>query len=184
MTIFSSPASLPPETAPQPSQIPPAPWMPLGPLTELWAAFAREATTPDALLAASRAFAALADERDALHALNWLTPSWLPSAPRMGAAADPSVFSLLVAQEAVIEALSRAATHWYEAARALLDSAEQPATSEREEETESPTLDLEALISYTLSQRVRVWAIAHSLLADQVQHLSPHQVQQEEEGAP
>jgi hypothetical protein len=154
--------------------------MPLGPLTELWAAFAREATAPNVLLAASRAFAALADERDALHALNWLTPSWLPSAPRTGAAADPSVFSLLVAQEAVIEALSQAATHWYEAARALLDSAEQPPTSEREEQEESPALDLETLIGYTLSQRVRVRAIAHSLLAEQMQHLSPHQGQGEE----
>lgn len=180
MTTSSSPASLHPGEASPPPSVPAAPWMPLGPLTELWAAFAREATAPDALLAASRAFAALADERDALHALNWLTPSWLPSAPRTDAAADPPVLSLLVAQEAVIEALSRAATHWYEAALALVGSAGQPLTSEREEQGESPALDLEALIGYTLSQRVRVWTIAHSLLAEQMQQLSPHQAKGEE----
>ena len=183
MTTSSSPASLHPGEASPPPSVPPAPWMPLGPLTELWAAFAREVTAPDALLATSRAFAALADERDALHALNLLTPSWLPSAPRTGTAADSSEFSLLVAQEAVIEALSRAATHWYEAARALLDSAGQPPLREREEQEEAPALDLETLIGSTLSQRVRVWAIAHSLLADQMQQLSPHQ-EHREEGAP
>ncbi len=124
MTTSSSPASIHPEEALQPPSVPPAPWMPLGPLTELWAAFAREATTTDTLLAASRAFAALADERDAVHTLNWLAPTWRPSAPRTGAAGDPSSFSLLVTQEAIIEALSQAATHWYEAARTLVEYAE------------------------------------------------------------
>jgi hypothetical protein len=173
MTTSFSSASLRAEEAFQPPSLPPAPWMPLGPLTELWAAFAREATSSEAVLAASRAFAALADEREAVHVLNWL-----PSAPRTGAAADSSVFSLLVAHEAIIEALSRAATHWYEAARALLEDMEQPLACEREEQPESPTPDLEALIGYTLSQRVRVWAIAHSLLAEQMQHLFPTREQE------
>jgi hypothetical protein len=120
----SSPASIHPEAASHPSPIPPPPWMPLGPLTELWAAFGREATNHEALLAASEAFAALAEEREAIRHLNWVAPVW------------------------------------------------------------SPALDLDALIRYTLSQRVRVWAIAHSLLAEQMQHLSPQQAQQGEEGTP
>jgi hypothetical protein len=164
-----------PAAAALPLSVPPAPWMPLDPLTELWAAFGREATSPAAALAVSRAFAALADEREAVHALNWLSPSWLPSAPRTGAAADPSVFSLLVGQEAIIEALSRAATHWYEATRALLEYADQPLATAGDEQTGSPALDLETLIGYTLSQRARVWAIAQSLLAEQLQQLFPHQ---------
>lgn len=175
-------ASLPPEAASQPPSVPPAPWMPLDPLTELWAAFGREATSPAAALAVSRAFAALADEREAVHALNWLSPAWLPSASRTGAATEPSVYSLLVGQEVIIESLSRAAAHWYEATRALLEYAEQPPRSEGEQKAESPALDLETLIGYTLSQRVRVWAIAHSLLAEQLQQFFPHSAQ-ESEGA-
>ena len=77
--------------------------------------------------------------------------------------------------------MSRAATHWYEAARALAEQAGQPPASERDEQAGSPELDLEALIGYTLSQRVRVWAIAHSLLAEQIQRLFPQQEQGDEE---
>lgn len=177
MNISPHSASILAEEASLPPSVPPAPWIPLEPLTELWAAFAREASSTDALLAASRAFAALADERDAIHTLNWLAPTWLPSAPRTGAAADPSSFSLLLTQEAIIDALSRAATHWHEAVRALVKYAEQPPSCEREEQGESPALDLETLIGYTLSQRVRVWAIAHSLLAEQLHQLFPQQAQ-------
>jgi hypothetical protein len=165
----------PEETSELPSA-PPAPWMPLGPLTELWAAFGKGATSREALLAVSAAFAALADEREALHILNWLAPTWPHASQRESTAADPALFSLFVTQEAVIEALSRAATHWYEAARALVDYAGQPPSTERDEQAESPELlDLETLISDTLSQRVRVWAIAHSLLAEQLQRLFPAQ---------
>ncbi|HEY6540892.1 MAG TPA: hypothetical protein VIZ18_08150 [Ktedonobacteraceae bacterium] len=85
------------------------------------------------------------------------------------------MFSLLVGQEAIIEALSRAAANWYEATRALLEYAEQPLATAGDEQAESPALDLETLIGYTLSQRVRVWAIAHSLLAEQLQQFFPHQ---------
>src|SRR6202011_3700088 len=108
--MTSSHASRPAEEAPQP---PPAPWMPLGPLTELWAAFGREATSHEALLAASEAFAALAEEREAIRQLNWVALAWSPAFPYKSVAADSTVFSLLVTQEAVIGALSRAATHWY-----------------------------------------------------------------------
>ncbi|HEY6539437.1 MAG TPA: hypothetical protein VIZ18_00790 [Ktedonobacteraceae bacterium] len=161
-----------------PSHIPPAPWMPLEPLTELWSAFGREATSPAAVLAASRAFAALADEREAVHILNWLAPARLPVAPQASAIVEASLFSRLVAHEGIIEALSRAATHWYEAARALLDVTDQPSTDEDEEQAVSFSSDLEALIGYTLSQRLRVWAIAHSLLADHLQQLFPGRQQE------
>jgi hypothetical protein len=166
-------ASIYSEEVPQPQPVPPAPWMPLGPLTELWAAFGKEATSREALLATSSAFAALADECEALHNLNWLTPVWPQSISPKRAVADPASFSSFVTQEAVIEALSRAATHWYEAVRALVEQVGRPVTGERDEQTGSPELELETLIGYTLSQRVRVWAIAHSLLAEQMQGLFP-----------
>jgi hypothetical protein len=171
--------SHPPEAAPHPYQLPAAPWMPLGPLTELWAAFGREATNREALLAAREAFAALAEEREAIRQLNWVSPAWSPASLYKSVAADSTVFSLLVTQEAVIEALSRAATHWYEAANALVEYAGQPPSCEREEQGEMPALDLDTLIGYTLSQRVRVWAIAHSLLAEQLQRLFPAREQEE-----
>jgi hypothetical protein len=183
MTTSFSSASIHPEEVPYSPSAPPAPWMPLGPLTELWAAFGREATSRKALLAARSAFAALADEREAIHTLNWLTPAWPLSPTHESSVANPAAFSLLVTQEAVIEALNRAATHWYEAARALVEYAGQPVASERDEQGESPELDLEALIGYTLSQRVRVWAIAHSLLAEQLPRLFPHR-EQGGEGTP
>src|SRR5713226_3204684 len=130
MTRSSYDASRRAEEAPQLPPAPPAPWMPLGSLTDLWAAFGKEATSREALLAASEAFAALADEREALHALNWLAPAWPHAFQRENTVADPALFSLFVTQEAVIEALSRAATHWYEAARALVDYAGQPPATE------------------------------------------------------
>ena len=131
----------------------------------------------EALLAARSAFAALADEREAIHTLNWLTPAWPHFPNHKSAATAPASFSLLATQEAVIEALNRAATHWYEAARALVEYAGQPVASKSDNLIETPELDLEALIGYILSQRVRVWAIAHSLLAEQLQRLFPHQEQ-------
>ncbi|MGH2493130.1 MAG: hypothetical protein ACRDIV_00325 [Ktedonobacteraceae bacterium] len=161
------------EEASQPPSVPPAPWMPLGPLTELWAAFGKEATSREALLAASHAFAALADEREALHNLNWLAPVWPQSCQRTSAA-DPASFTLLVTQEAIIDALGRAATHWFEAARALFEQAGQPPSSEHAHQAESSERpDLETLIGSTLSQRLRVWAIAHSLLGEQLQRPFP-----------
>jgi hypothetical protein len=183
MMTSSSHTSTHPDKAPGLPPTLPAPWMPLGPLTELWAAFGREATSPKALLAASSAFAALADEREAIYTLNWLVPARPHSPHHKSAATASASFSLFVTEEAIIEALSRAATHWYEAARALVEYAGQPAASERDTLTESPELDLEALIRYTLSQRVRMWTIAHSLLAEQLQRLFPEQ-EQEGEGAP
>ncbi len=181
MTTSASHTSIHSGEASQSPPVPSAPWMPLGPITELWAVFSREATSGEALLAASAAFAALAEEREAIHLLNWLAPASPPSSLSRGAATLPASFSLLVAHETIIQALSRAATHWYEAARALVDSADHPPMSEGEEQKESPALDLETLIGYTLSQRVRVWAIAHSLLAGHLRQLLPQHEQGGEE---
>lgn len=158
--------------ASRPPPAPPAPWMPLGPLTELWAAFGKEASSREALLAASEAFAALGAEREALHNLKWLAPAWPHSVPQERTA-DPAQFSLFVAQEAIIEALSRAATHWYEAALALVEQKGLPPLHERDALAESPDQVLATLIGSTLSQRVRVWAIAHSVLSEQLQRLFP-----------
>jgi hypothetical protein len=179
MTTYNhADASKQSEEAPELQPTQPAPWMPLGPLTELWAAFGKEAMSREALLAASSAFAALADEREAIHTLNWLAPVWPHSFAHKSAATPLASFSLLVTHEAIIDALSRAATHWYEAARALVEYVGQPPSSERDEQGDSPALDLETLIGYTLSQRLRVWAIAHSLLAEQMQQLFPAPEQQ------
>jgi hypothetical protein len=177
MTTSFSSASIHPEEAPHSPSAPPAPWMPLGPLTELWAAFSKEATSREALLAAREAFAALAAEREAIHNLNWLAPAWLRPFPQERTASNTASFSLFVAQEAIMEALSRAASHWYEAALALVEQLGLPPSNERDEQAGSPELDLATLIGYTLSQRVRVWAIAHSLLAEQLQRLFPPQEQ-------
>src|SRR5712691_2312831 len=46
------------------------PWVPLDALADLWAAFGKEATTAAATSATSKAFAALAAERDALRHFN------------------------------------------------------------------------------------------------------------------
>lgn len=174
MTTFSTAL----EATPSPASVPPAPWMPLDALADLWAAFGREISSPAAALATSCAFAALADEREAVHLFNWLAPA----RGRAGATSETSLYSQLLGQESIIEALSRAATHWYDAARALLDVTEQPPAGEDQQQTAPRSHDLERLISSTLAQRLRVWAIAHSLLADQHRQLFPAQHEPKAEG--
>jgi hypothetical protein len=82
-----------------------APWMPLDDLHAQWAAFGRRASTEAATMATSEAFAALAEEREALHAYTH-APQWCR---RTGC--------LVVGlHEGSMDGLRVAAMHWYAAA--------------------------------------------------------------------
>lgn len=137
-------------------------WMPLDELAELWAAYGSAARGIEALTATSAAFAALAAECEALHAATLLTSiDWRSrETPAFG---KPRHF---LQQQEIIESLSRAAAHWFEAARALSNEESTP-SSEREDPL-PPDLNLDTLIGYTLAQRARIWEIAHALLTEQV----------------
>lgn len=137
-------------------------WMPLDELAELWAAYGSAARGVEALTATSAAFAALAEEREALHAATLLSRSdW-----RSRVASTFGKPRHFLQQQEIIESLSRAAAHWFEAARAL--SNEESAPSSDREDPLPPDLNLDTLIGYTLAQRARIWEIAHALLTEQV----------------
>lgn len=161
MTIYEHAAA----SSPLHDAAPPAPWMPLEPLMDLWAAFGRVASSTEGLRATSQAFAALADERKALHELHQFTPAYFPQRARHGAwdRHTPTPFET---QEVVIASLQQASTHWFEAACSLL--AEIALSHLKGRTPPPPDLDMNALLSYTLCQRERVWTIAHSLLTEQV----------------
>lgn len=136
-------------------------WMPLDELVELWAAYGSAARSVDALTATSAAFAALAEEREALHAATLLARSdW-----RSREASTFGTPRHFLQQQEIIESLSQAAAHWFEAARAL--SNEENAPFSDQEDPVPPDLDLDTLIGYTLAQRARIWEIAHALLTEQ-----------------
>jgi hypothetical protein len=91
-----------------------APWMPLDDLHAQWAAFGRRASTEAATRATSEAFAALAEEREALHAYTH-APQWCR---RTGC--------LVVGlHEGSMDGLRVAAMHWYAAACAPQEHTEQ-----------------------------------------------------------
>ncbi|MGH2497749.1 MAG: hypothetical protein ACRDIV_23855 [Ktedonobacteraceae bacterium] len=136
--------------------------MPLDELAELWAAYGDAARSVEALTATSAAFAALAEEREALHAVTLLARSdWRSGdAPAFGKSRH------FLQQQEIIECLGLAAAHWFEAARAL--SNEESTPSSDQGEPLPPNFDLDTLIGYTLAQRARIWEIAHALLTEQV----------------
>ena len=154
-----------------PSDAPSAPWMPLEGVTELWAAFGKVAHSMDALRATSQAFAALAEEREAL----WYT-TVLATRHQRGPAmtARNAPLHLAVQQESIIACLMRAAAHWYEVVGMLANETQRPPSGE-EEEPLPPDLALPTLMDFALAQRERVWAIAHALLLEQVRHLQQEQ---------
>ena len=142
----------------------PAPWMPLDALVDLWAAYAKVASSIAACKAASAAFAALAEEREALRDANALIKQHESGAGAAVSSGRPLPF---MQQEQVLESLRQAAAHWFEAACALSQQARIPLVYETLEPL-PPGLDLRALIGSTLAQRERVWTIAHALLMEQV----------------
>ena len=90
-------------------------WIPLDELISLWAAFGREGTTAAATRVTSAAFAALAEEREALHAYIVVE----------GRSRTKQGIQAVGRHQGSIEALSLAATYWYDMARALEEHSEQ-----------------------------------------------------------
>lgn len=141
-----------------------APWMPLEPLMELWATYGRSAQSVSALKATSTAFAALAEEREALQSAMRLAERVNATPARYQQVYQPpdQYPSHAVCQQEIVEALTHAAQHWYEAALLLAevdDALSAPACDD---------LDYSTFIGYTFQQRARVWAIAQTLLEEQV----------------
>jgi hypothetical protein len=154
----------------------PAPWMPLEGLAHLWGGYGQTASHAEAFQAVSAAFAALAEEREAMSLYNGLSErhqrvvaSHVLDAPLHTATRHQSI----------IRRLSEAASHWFDAACAL--SAEMHAPLTGSEEAVPPGLDLDTLLGSTLAQRERVWGIAHALLLEQIR---PYQSQWGEQGIP
>jgi len=131
----------------------------------LWTAFGKEATTAAATSATSKAFAALAAERDALRHFNLARQEQrrslvAPSSTWFRASSD---------HDYAIELLSKAAEYWFEADHAL----EEHAITCPDEATTS-LQNLRTLIGYALEQRLRIWTIAQHLLVEQVALYQQH----------
>jgi hypothetical protein len=138
--------------------------MPLDALMELWAAYGRSAENVPALKATSAAFAALAAEREALRTASELAERGRGELER-GAAPlrqrpDRYPYHAL-ARQPLVEALTCAMQHWYEAALFLADARQMAETGPND-------LDYATLIGYTFQQRARVGAIVQALLGEQV----------------
>ena len=173
MTWYEPKTSVPPEgaTAGAQSDVPDAlallPWMPLDGLIEQWASFGATAFEVEGLQAASAAFVALAQEREAMQTASYqLTLRRLPNLP-------VERLRRCQQQQPIISLLGQAASSWYEVASALLQILEAP--SQRETERLSLGLSLRALLSAALTQRARVWDLAHRLLHAQAQAASMEQ---------
>ncbi len=153
---------LPPSHAdPPPTQAAcamPPPWMPLDAVLDCWAVFGKATHGSEALRATSAAFVALAEEREALHMANRLAD--LHGGPLSALGNEPP----FLGQQPVIELLTQAATHWYEAAYLLWQM--RPIPHSTEDDPLPPGCDLDTLLGSTLAQRERVWAIAHALLGE------------------
>jgi len=150
--------------------------MPLEGLAHLWGAYGQAASHAEAFQAVSAAFAALAEEREALSLFNGL-----PERQQRVAASNAldAPLHLATRHQSIIARLTQAASHWFDAACALF--AEMHAPPIGSEEAMPAGLDLDALIGYTLAQRERVWAIVHALLLEQIR---PYQSQWREQGMP
>ena len=139
-----------------------APWMPLNELADVWAAFGRQTSTATAARATSEAFAAIADERAALH-----TCIMTAHAQRWQTITCTQVVTL---HQYSIESLVQAATHWFAAAYALQEYSELLIADDQITHE-----DAQSLVRQTLAQRLRVWTIAQHLLAEQVASSPPTQ---------
>lgn len=163
MTTSSHSASRYPGEAPEPPPARPAPWMPLEGLAHLWAAYGQAASHAEAFQATSAAFAALAEEREALSLFNVLSKREQRMAETN--ALDAPLHAA-TRHQSIIAHLTQAASHWFDAACSLFAEMHTPPTGA--EEPLPSGLDLDTLIGYTLAQRERVWAIAHALLIEQI----------------
>lgn len=158
----------PPDCSSPPASMPAAfaPWMPLEPLMELWATYGRNAGSVSALKATSAAFAALAEEREALQSAMALARrlDWTQERTRAYQALQPpdQYPHHAVSQQEIVEALTHAAAHWYEAVLLLAEVNDALTASACDD------LDYATFIGSTFQQRARVWAIAQALLEEQV----------------
>jgi len=150
--------------------------MPLEGLAHLWGMYGQVASHAEAFQAVSAAFAALAEEREAMSIFNGLSERH----QRLAASnALDAPLHTATRHQSIIARLTEAASHWFEAACAL--SAEMHAPLIGSEEAVPAGLDMDTLIGYTLAQRERVWAIAHALLIEQIR---PYESRWEEQGMP
>lgn len=176
MMTSSSYASRHFEEAAEPPSARPAPWMPLEGLAHLWGAYGQAASHAEAFQAVSAAFAALAEEREAMSLFNGLCDRHQHTA---ASRALDAPLHVATRHQSIIARLTQAASHWFDAACALFAEMHAPPTGS--EEAMPTGLDMDTLIGYTLAQRERVWAIAHALLLEQVR---PYQSQWGEQGMP
>ena len=135
----------------------PTPWMPLDALVERWASFGRQTGTAAATKATSEAFAAIAEEREALHAYNRLDK------PQHTGQVHQAY--QLNRHEYILAALYKAATHWFNTACALEAYLECGSIDEAGTTLEQ---DLYPLIGDVLEQRERVWCITLAIIREQV----------------
>ncbi len=136
---------------------PPTPWMPLEGLVEQWAAFATATTSACATKAISHAFAAVSEERTALH-----HSACACQEQRRRAPTKISWGQALHEQQCAIDALTQAASSWMEAVSVLEYSL---AEGDFSPETISEQ-GIRVLISSALAQRVRICCIAEHLVRE------------------
>jgi hypothetical protein len=137
----------------------------------LWATFGNDACevpqSVDILHATSRAFEALAEERDAFRQYLETAPArhLLPlHRQHSQSAADRrrEGDTACIDQRWTVTALHLAATHWSEVSRYLKQYAASCQTDEALQH------DVRVLIAHARSQRLRVWTIAQHLLQEEV----------------
>jgi hypothetical protein len=143
------------------------PWMPLKGVIQQWAAFGAGVIEVEGLHATSVAFAALAQEREAMQTARYQLalrrPCDLPIERLLG----------FQRQQPIVSLLGQAASHWYEAASTLAQILEAPSMQEIERLPDG--LSLRDLLDAALTQRERVWDLAHRLLLAHAQTASAGQ---------
>ena len=139
-----------------------APWIPLDDVLAQWAAFGRETSSPEQIEAVSHAFAALAFERQALHASASFTQARHPTYQTQ----CPLWNDLIREKAPIIALLQQATDQWYEAISLLIASSEEAASFQGNQQPGGRQI-ASALIGLALEQRLRVWSIVQCLLLEQ-----------------
>jgi hypothetical protein len=138
-----------------------APWIPLDDVLAQWAAFGKEASSAEQIEAVSHAFAALAFERQALHA----TAPFTQAHHRIYQRQCSHWNDLIREKTPIIAFLQQAADQWYVAISLLLASSEEAAPLQGNQQPGEQIVS--TLIGLALEQRLRVWSIAQCLLLEQ-----------------
>jgi hypothetical protein len=138
-----------------------APWIPLDDVLAQWAAFGKEASSAEQIEAVSHAFAALAFERQALHA----TAPFTQAHHRIYQRQCSHWNDLIREKTPIIAFLQQAADQWYVAISLLLASSEEAAPLQDNQQPGEQIVS--TLIGLALEQRLCVWSIAQCLLLEQ-----------------